>query len=160
MAGWMEEEVLRALPAALDDDALAALITIPREDRSLLQRTLQQMADIYGLPSNTRHWFAARRKVHRRSLNPTFASTQAGGWRADDHSCQQDFRQWGRASLWPDAALITCYNCGLRGHVSSGWRAPRRRISGPRSSASRSLGSAAASGSERKGAVARQREGY
>ncbi|CAN0416240.1 unnamed protein product [Lampetra fluviatilis] len=58
----MEEEVLRALPAALDDDALAALITIPREDRSLLQRTLQQMADIYGPPSNTRHRFAARRK--------------------------------------------------------------------------------------------------
>ncbi|CAM9385324.1 unnamed protein product [Lampetra planeri] len=53
MAGWTEERALRALLAAFDDDAIAAVITIPRADRTTLQQALQRMAEIYGPPSET-----------------------------------------------------------------------------------------------------------
>ncbi|CAN0199371.1 unnamed protein product [Lampetra planeri] len=39
MAGWTEEEGLCALPAILDDDSLAAFITIPRGDHATFQQT-------------------------------------------------------------------------------------------------------------------------
>ncbi|CAN0416856.1 unnamed protein product [Lampetra fluviatilis] len=58
----MEAEALRALPAALDDDALPALITIPQLDRSTLQQALRHMQVIYGPPSDSRHRFANRRR--------------------------------------------------------------------------------------------------
>ncbi|CAN0182100.1 unnamed protein product [Lampetra planeri] len=55
-------EALRALLSALDDDALAAFLTIPPADRTTLQQGLRQMAAIYGPPSNVEHRFAARRQ--------------------------------------------------------------------------------------------------
>nr|XP_032814342.1 uncharacterized protein LOC116944683 isoform X3 [Petromyzon marinus] len=76
MAGWTEEEVLRALPASLDVDALSALITIPQEDRSTLQRALQQMADICGPPSDTQHRYAAWKK-DAAEMSPPGPSTLA-----------------------------------------------------------------------------------
>ncbi|CAN0173911.1 unnamed protein product [Lampetra planeri] len=62
MAGSSEAEALRALPAALDDDALAPLITAPKAERSTLQQVLRHMSTIYGPPSDIRHRFADRRK--------------------------------------------------------------------------------------------------
>ncbi|CAN0119718.1 unnamed protein product [Lampetra fluviatilis] len=53
MAGWTEEEGLCALPAILDDDSLAAFITIPRGDHATFQQVLKHMAAIYRPPSDT-----------------------------------------------------------------------------------------------------------
>ncbi|CAN0252099.1 unnamed protein product [Lampetra planeri] len=61
LAGWTEVEVLRALPTALDDDALAAFYAIPRTERVTLPKAFAQMAAIYDPPSNVRHKFALRR---------------------------------------------------------------------------------------------------
>ncbi|CAN0287372.1 unnamed protein product [Lampetra planeri] len=68
MVGWLEAEALRALPAALDDNALAALITIPQADRSTLQQALGQMQVIYGPQSDSRHRFNNRRKGESETL--------------------------------------------------------------------------------------------
>ncbi|CAN0286337.1 unnamed protein product [Lampetra fluviatilis] len=67
MAGWTEEEALRALVAAEDDDALTALVTIPWAVRSTLHLVLQCLSEIYGPPSDIRHRFAARRKGKMKS---------------------------------------------------------------------------------------------
>ncbi|CAN0025654.1 unnamed protein product [Lampetra fluviatilis] len=57
-----QAEALRALPAALDDDALAMFCTIPSAERATLPQALAQIAAIYDPPSNVRHKFAARRR--------------------------------------------------------------------------------------------------
>ncbi|CAN0179594.1 unnamed protein product [Lampetra fluviatilis] len=59
-AGWTEDEVLRVLSAALNNDALAALVTILPADHTTLHQAMQQMVATYGLPFNTHHRFAAR----------------------------------------------------------------------------------------------------
>ncbi|CAN0435762.1 unnamed protein product [Lampetra fluviatilis] len=61
MFGWTEAEELWARPAALDDNALAALVTIPPADWATLHQAMQQMAVICGPLSNTHHRFAAWR---------------------------------------------------------------------------------------------------
>ncbi|CAN0412457.1 unnamed protein product [Lampetra fluviatilis] len=192
MAGWSEVEALRALPAALDDDALAALITIPRGDRSTLQQALLRMQAIYGPPALLALTRAAFPRIDHEGIDalvlekllslarelrivmPTvdddnfcslhasrciqahlvlqrdssiaactapinagnpeeerhqdqvFASSSVQNWRSNDRRRQQDFRQRGRTPPRREGASIICYNCGLRGHVSSGCRAPRR----------------------------------
>ncbi|CAN0422981.1 unnamed protein product [Lampetra fluviatilis] len=214
MAGWSEAEALQALPAALDDNALAVLITIPQGDRSTLLQALLHMQEIYGRLSESCHLFAnsvllalaraafphmdhegidalvlekllslAREMrfvmpaVDEKNVcslrtarciqthlvlqretsivacaapidaggpeeeprhNRVFASTSARSWRSDNRRHQRDSRQQGRASPRQDTASVTCFNCGLQGHVSSGCRATRHRVSGPRSSTPRS----------------------
>ncbi|CAM9572554.1 unnamed protein product [Lampetra planeri] len=51
MVGWSDAQALRALPATLDDDSLAALISIPKRQRATL---LWRLSDVYGPPSATR----------------------------------------------------------------------------------------------------------
>ncbi|XP_078466775.1 uncharacterized protein LOC144730090 [Lampetra planeri] len=58
-----------------------------------------------------------------------FAATENRGssnWRS-----QRDHHQRDRPTSRQDGASIVCHNCGLRGHVASGCRVPRRRTSGP-----------------------------
>ncbi|CAM9364252.1 unnamed protein product [Lampetra planeri] len=55
--GWMEEEALRALPTALDDNALVAFRAILESDRSTLQRAYAQMAAVFDPPYNARRRF-------------------------------------------------------------------------------------------------------
>ncbi|CAN0119854.1 unnamed protein product [Lampetra fluviatilis] len=62
MAGWTVDVALRALPSTLDDVALATFLTIPQKDRSTLQQALDQMALVYGPPSETRHRFTSRKR--------------------------------------------------------------------------------------------------
>ncbi|XP_078725340.1 uncharacterized protein LOC144942381 [Lampetra fluviatilis] len=66
MVGWSDAQALRALPATLDDDSLAALISIPKRQRATLQAALQRLSDVYG-PSATRHQFYERRCKPRES---------------------------------------------------------------------------------------------
>ncbi|CAM9817450.1 unnamed protein product [Lampetra planeri] len=67
MVGWSDAQALRALPATLDDDSLAALISIPKRQRATLQAALQRLSDVYGPPSATRHQFYERRCKPRES---------------------------------------------------------------------------------------------
>ncbi|CAM9275524.1 unnamed protein product [Lampetra fluviatilis] len=53
----MEEEALRALPTALDDNALVAFRAILESDRSTLQRAYAQMAAVFDPPYNARRRF-------------------------------------------------------------------------------------------------------
>ncbi|XP_075930398.1 uncharacterized protein LOC142931033 [Petromyzon marinus] len=62
MSGWSDNEALRALPATMDDDALATLVSAPRSSRSTLAAVLRLMATVYGPPSVSRHHFHDRRK--------------------------------------------------------------------------------------------------
>ncbi|XP_075910768.1 uncharacterized protein LOC142906548 [Petromyzon marinus] len=62
LAGWTEEEALRALPLVLDDDALAAFDVIPDDDKATLAQALAQMGAIFASPSMKRHKFAMRRR--------------------------------------------------------------------------------------------------
>ncbi|CAN0118384.1 unnamed protein product [Lampetra fluviatilis] len=62
LAGQTEAEALRALPTALDDDALTAFCTIPPTERAMLPRAFAQIAAIYDPPSKVRHKFATRRR--------------------------------------------------------------------------------------------------
>ncbi|CAN0407265.1 unnamed protein product [Lampetra fluviatilis] len=62
LAGWTEVEALRALPATLDDDVLAAFLAILPLERSILTQAFDQMTSIYEPPVNTRHNFATRWK--------------------------------------------------------------------------------------------------
>ncbi|CAN0407143.1 unnamed protein product [Lampetra planeri] len=55
-------EALRALPAALDDDALAAFLAILPPERSTLTQAFNRMTSIYKPPANAGHKFATRRK--------------------------------------------------------------------------------------------------
>ncbi|XP_078739520.1 uncharacterized protein LOC144952918 [Lampetra fluviatilis] len=218
-SGWSEYEALQGLPAMLDDDSLAALLTVPRAKRATLTDALHQMRLIYGPPSEARHRFDARRKKasesamgYRSALlamakvayprmdedaveslvlqklmslarqlrvamptadddddftslraarciqahlhcdedttiaacagppdaqaydvhsgpHQAFAATENRGssnWRS-----QRDHHQRDRPTSRQDGASIVCHNCGLRGHVASGCRVPRRRTSGP-----------------------------
>ncbi|CAN0335557.1 unnamed protein product [Lampetra fluviatilis] len=51
LAGWSEE----ALPAALDDDALAAFLAIPPPERSTLTQAFDQLASIYEPLADAHH---------------------------------------------------------------------------------------------------------
>ncbi|XP_078728629.1 uncharacterized protein LOC144944377 isoform X2 [Lampetra fluviatilis] len=65
-----------------------------------------------------------------------FAAIESRGssnWRS-----QRDHHQQDRPTSRQDEASIICHNCGLRGHVASGCRVPRRRTSGPPTPAPRS----------------------
>ncbi|CAM9645532.1 unnamed protein product [Lampetra planeri] len=66
-AGWSEEIVLKALPSALDDDALAAFISVPPADRSTLPQAMKQLTAVSDPPSHSRHRFADR----KRGINET-----------------------------------------------------------------------------------------
>ncbi|XP_078739659.1 uncharacterized protein LOC144953020 [Lampetra fluviatilis] len=59
-----------------------------------------------------------------------FAAARSGDWRSGGRPPQHPARK--QEQPRPATALITFYNCGLRGHVASGCRAPRQRASGPR----------------------------
>lgn len=61
MVGWSDAQALRALPATLDDDSLAALVSIPKRQRSTLQAALRRLSDVYEPSSATRHQFYERR---------------------------------------------------------------------------------------------------
>ncbi|CAN0298295.1 unnamed protein product [Lampetra planeri] len=63
MSAWSDATALRALPAMLDDNALAAFRFAPRSARSTLKAALGLMAKVYGPPSACRHQFYERRKA-------------------------------------------------------------------------------------------------
>ncbi|XP_042201887.1 uncharacterized protein LOC121851863 [Callorhinchus milii] len=224
MSAWSDATALRALPAMLDDNALAAFTSARRSDRSTLKDALALMAKVYGPPSACRHHFYARRKAdtetvlaYRTALlaladaafprmdeegqdamvleqllklaqdlgvpintadetdisslrvatsmqahevlqrkqgvvcNAAVASTpgpvdtvpqvvspredafiagRAGDWRSGGRSPLRAARKLEQPRS--PTTVITCYNCGLRGHVASGCRAPRQRAMGPR----------------------------
>ncbi|XP_078740181.1 interferon-induced very large GTPase 1-like [Lampetra fluviatilis] len=80
--GLMEEEALRVLPTALDNDALAAFRAIPVKSRSTILRAYREMADVFEPLSNTRQKFLQWRRgeaetplAYRRAL---MALWQAG----------------------------------------------------------------------------------
>ncbi|CAM9140368.1 unnamed protein product [Lampetra planeri] len=223
MSGWSDTTALRALPAMLDDDALAAFTSAARSSRSTLQAALHLMAKVFGPPSTCRHQFYDRRKVagettlaYRTALlaladaafprmdkegkdamvteqllvlahelgvpinvademeicslaiatsihayevlkrkpgvvckwpgnaalaatiaEPQPAAVQERGFAA---SCPGEWRTGGRSPTRSPRKLeqpkpttsVVCYNCGLRGHVAAGCRAPRPRAAGPR----------------------------
>ncbi|CAM9303131.1 unnamed protein product [Lampetra fluviatilis] len=54
LAGWTETDALKALPAVLDDNALAAVLTIPPSGRSTLTQMFDKMAAVFAPPLNTR----------------------------------------------------------------------------------------------------------
>ncbi|CAM9423576.1 unnamed protein product [Lampetra fluviatilis] len=57
---WMEDQALRALPTALDDDRLAAFWAIPADKKATLQGAYREMAAVYNPPSATRGKFLQR----------------------------------------------------------------------------------------------------
>ncbi|XP_061429556.1 uncharacterized protein LOC133356194 [Lethenteron reissneri] len=224
MSGWSDATALRALPAMLDDNALAAFRSAPRSARSTLKAALGLMAKVYGPPSACRHQFYRRRKgdtettlAYRTALlaladaafprmdeegqdamvmeqlltlaqdlgvpintadevdicslrvatsiqahevlkqkqavvcasaavstpapvdtdpqvsrprEEAFATARPGDWRSGGRSPLRSTRKLEQPK--PATSLVTCYNCGLRGHVASGCRAPRQRATGPR----------------------------
>ncbi|CAM9707798.1 unnamed protein product [Lampetra fluviatilis] len=67
MAGWTDNEALRALPAMLDSDALGTLTAAPRSARSTLQSALQVLATVYGPPSDCRQLFYERQRGDKES---------------------------------------------------------------------------------------------
>ncbi|CAN0364729.1 unnamed protein product [Lampetra fluviatilis] len=224
MSGWSDTIALRALPATLDDDALAAFTSAPRSSRSTLQAALHLMAKVFGPPSTCRHHFYERRKLvgettlayrtvllaladaafprmdkegkdamvteqllalahdlgvpintademdicsleiatsihayeilkRKRTVicasagiaapavtvaepqpaaarEEAFAVSSPGEWRTGGRSPTRSSRKLEQPK--PTTSLVVCYNCGLRGHVASGCRAPRQRATGPR----------------------------
>ncbi|CAN0421548.1 unnamed protein product [Lampetra planeri] len=224
MSGWSDTTALCALPAMLDDDALAAFTSAARSSRSTLQAALHLMAKVFGPPSTCRHQFYDRRKVagettlaYRTALlaladaafprmdkegkdamvteqllalahelgvpinvademdicslaiatsihayevlkrkpgvvckwagnaalaatiaepqpaadqEQAFAASRPGEWRTGGRSPTRSSRKLEQPK--PTTSLVVCYNCGLRGHVAAGCRAPRQRATGPR----------------------------
>ncbi|CAM9659066.1 unnamed protein product [Lampetra fluviatilis] len=224
MSAWSDATALRALPAMLDDDALAAFRSASRSARSTLKAALGLMAKVYGPPSACRHQFYDQRKAdtetalaYRTALlaladaafprmdeegldamvleqllklaqdlgvpintadevdicllrvatsiqahevlqrkqvvvctaagvsapgpvvtepqvvrpwEEAFAAARPGDWRSGGRSPLRSTRKLEKPR--PPTSLITCYNCGLRGHVASGCRAPRQHATGPR----------------------------
>ncbi|CAN0354332.1 unnamed protein product [Lampetra planeri] len=55
-----------------------------------------------------------------------FASAPDRGWRRDDRPRLDGDRTRKRASPRRERGLMSCFNCGLQGHVASGCPAPRR----------------------------------
>ncbi|CAN0042128.1 unnamed protein product [Lampetra planeri] len=94
MVGWSDAQALRALPATLDDDSLAALISIPKRQRATLQAALQRLSDVYGPPSATRHQFYERRCKPRESplafRTALLAMARAAYPRMDDEAAPPD----------------------------------------------------------------------
>ncbi|CAN0256575.1 unnamed protein product [Lampetra fluviatilis] len=223
MSGWSDTTALRALPAMLDDDALAAFTSAARSSRSTLQAALHLMAKVFGPPSTCRHQFYDRRKVagettlaYRTALlaladaafprmdkegkdamvteqllvlahelgvpinvademeicslaiatsihayevlkrkpgvvckwpgnaalaatiaepqpaavqEQAFAASRPGEWRTGGRSPTRSPRKLEQPK---PTTFVVCYNCGLRGHVAAGCRAPRQRAAGPR----------------------------
>ncbi|XP_075919984.1 uncharacterized protein LOC142922927 [Petromyzon marinus] len=90
MVGWSDAQALRALPATLDDDALASLLTIPRQQRATLQSALRRMSDVYGPPSDVRSRFYDRRRRPKESplafRTALLAMARAGYPRMDDET--------------------------------------------------------------------------
>ncbi|CAN0156833.1 unnamed protein product [Lampetra fluviatilis] len=222
MSGWSDTTALRALPAMLDDDALAAFTSAARSSRSTPQAALHLMAKVFGPPSTCRHQFYDRRKVagettlaYRTALlaladaafprmdkegkdamvteqllvlahelgvpinvademdicslaiatsihayevlkhkpgvvckwagnaalaatiaepqpaavqEQAFAASRPGEWRTGGRSPTRSPRKLEQPK--PTTSVV-CYNCGLRGHVAAGCRAPRQRATGP-----------------------------
>ncbi|CAM9774743.1 unnamed protein product [Lampetra fluviatilis] len=62
MANWTDAEALCALPAMLDDDALATLTSAPKEKRATLHLALQLLSAVYGPPSDCRQLFHDRHR--------------------------------------------------------------------------------------------------
>ncbi|CAN0060606.1 unnamed protein product [Lampetra planeri] len=59
-----------------------------------------------------------------------FTTGRPGDWRSGGRSPLRSARKLEQPRS--PTTLITCYNCGLRGHVASGCCAPRQRAMGPR----------------------------
>ncbi|CAM9175048.1 unnamed protein product, partial [Lampetra fluviatilis] len=58
-----------------------------------------------------------------------FAASRPGEWRTGGRSPTRSPRKLEQPK--PTTSVV-CYNCGLRGHVAAGCRAPRQRAAGPR----------------------------
>ncbi|CAN0435387.1 unnamed protein product [Lampetra planeri] len=65
-----------------------------------------------------------------RPREEAFAAARPGDWRSGGRSPLRSTRKLEQPR--PPTSLVTCYNCGLRGHVASGCCAPRQRATGPR----------------------------
>ncbi|CAM9509551.1 unnamed protein product [Lampetra fluviatilis] len=180
MSAWSNATALRALPAMLDDNALAAFTSARRSDRSTLEATLGLMAkgqdamvleqllklaQDLGVPINTAdeidisslrvatsiqaHEVLQRKQgvvcnaavasapgpvvTEPQVVSPqeeAFTTGRPGDWRSGGRSPLRSARKLEQPRS--PTTLITCYNCGLRGHVASGCRVPRQRTMGPR----------------------------
>ncbi|XP_075908910.1 uncharacterized protein LOC142905724 [Petromyzon marinus] len=82
MSGWTDNEALHALPATLDDDALATLITALKSACATLQSALRVLDTIYGPPSDCRQLFHERRRGQKESPLACIETTYTG-WDAD-----------------------------------------------------------------------------
>ncbi|CAN0413778.1 unnamed protein product [Lampetra fluviatilis] len=151
MSGWTDEEVLRAIPETLDNDALATLITTPKSARATLKSALQLLATVYGPPSDC-HLGASKGYIHANLLSQRRATNKAAAVHtvtATARSSEEVFAasrpaEWrsGGRPAWdvpshreqpkPTGVLTICYNCGFRGYMASGCRAPRQRRARPR----------------------------
>ncbi|CAM9994779.1 unnamed protein product [Lampetra fluviatilis] len=146
LTGWLETEALRALPAALGD-ALAEFLTIPPLERSILTQASNRLASVYEPPADTRHkvpkCVRAQQLLHQDRALVTcamshmvpgsldgaeplvaYASTQGGGDRGDGDARRTDERWRPRSSSRSRGGCVTCYQCGLPGHVASGCHDP------------------------------------
>ncbi|CAN0419330.1 unnamed protein product [Lampetra fluviatilis] len=194
MSAWSDATALRALPAMLDDNALAAFMSARRQkadtETALTYRTallaladaafprmdeegqdamvleqLLKLAQDLGVPINTADEIdisslrvatsiQAHEALQRKQgvvCNAAVASTpgpvitelqvvspreeaftagRPGDWRSGGRSPLRSTRKLEQPRS--RTTLITCYNCGLRGHVASGCRAPRQRAMGSR----------------------------
>ncbi|CAM9890557.1 unnamed protein product [Lampetra fluviatilis] len=97
MVGWSDVQALRALQATLDDDTLAAFITIPKRDRATLLLALWRMSDIYRPPSDVLYHFYERRR-NSKELPLAFrtallAMARAAYPRMDDEAINADVLQ-------------------------------------------------------------------
>ncbi|CAM9590463.1 unnamed protein product [Lampetra planeri] len=103
LVGWSNEEALRALPTALDDNSLGAFEAIPEADWTTLHRACAQMAAIFDPPSNARRRFMLWRL---RCLSPSAVRCWALAMqhiRTWSRLCWRDCCRWPRswASLFP-----------------------------------------------------------
>ncbi|CAM9457916.1 unnamed protein product [Lampetra planeri] len=80
MANWTDGEALRALPAMLDNDALATLTSAPKEKRATLHLALKLLSAVYGPPSDCRQLFHDRQRGATGRLSWPWRRQLFRGW--------------------------------------------------------------------------------